>query len=103
MIRRPPRSTLFPYTTLFRSHGVQHRNPQQAGGVRRERDDQGDTEQQHEQRRALVIRVDQGHALVYGRPTGRATAAWVARAAGAPPAARAAGGGSRRGWATRPA
>src|SRR5687768_17796136 len=22
MIRRPPRSTLFPYTTLFRSHGV---------------------------------------------------------------------------------
>src|SRR2546422_4814458 len=41
MIRRPPRSTLFPYTTLFRSHGpaaddrivlhqhpvVQHGNP----------------------------------------------------------------------------
>src|SRR3712207_7323610 len=26
MIRRPPRSTLFPYTTLFRSvrHGVEH-------------------------------------------------------------------------------
>src|SRR3989442_10917878 len=23
MIRRPPRSTLFPYTTLFRSHGTQ--------------------------------------------------------------------------------
>src|SRR2546422_1570492 len=23
MIRRPPRSTLFPYTTLFRSHGDQ--------------------------------------------------------------------------------
>src|SRR3712207_8407314 len=23
MIRRPPRSTLFPYTTLFRSQGVQ--------------------------------------------------------------------------------
>src|SRR3712207_7938825 len=22
MIRRPPRSTLFPYTTLFRSHGI---------------------------------------------------------------------------------
>src|SRR3712207_7522183 len=27
MIRRPPRSTLFPYTTLFRSDGVQHRVP----------------------------------------------------------------------------
>src|SRR5256885_15088916 len=24
MIRRPPRSTLFPYTTLFRSHDVAH-------------------------------------------------------------------------------
>src|SRR3712207_6946419 len=24
MIRRPPRSTLFPYTTLFRSGGVDH-------------------------------------------------------------------------------
>src|SRR5215203_7035343 len=25
MIRRPPRSTLFPYTTLFRSHRVRRR------------------------------------------------------------------------------
>src|SRR2546430_10125343 len=25
MIRRPPRSTLFPYTTLFRSHPEAHR------------------------------------------------------------------------------
>src|SRR3712207_7543237 len=25
MIRRPPRSTLFPYTTLFRSDGGEHR------------------------------------------------------------------------------
>src|SRR5256885_13318661 len=25
MIRRPPRSTLFPYTTLFRSRGAGHR------------------------------------------------------------------------------
>src|SRR5258707_7349626 len=25
MIRRPPRSTLFPYTTLFRSHGLPER------------------------------------------------------------------------------
>src|SRR2546422_6965056 len=29
MIRRPPRSTLFPYTTLFRSLGV---GPQRRGG-----------------------------------------------------------------------
>src|SRR3989442_11479208 len=33
MIRRPPRSTLFPYTTLFRSHpprpGPLHRRPRE--------------------------------------------------------------------------
>src|SRR3712207_6990767 len=31
MIRRPPRSTLFPYTTLFRSH-QDHRSEQQPEG-----------------------------------------------------------------------
>src|SRR2546421_2316394 len=37
MIRRPPRSTLFPYTTLFRSHvagGRLARRQADAGGVR---------------------------------------------------------------------
>src|SRR3712207_8818395 len=33
MIRRPPRSTLFPYTTLFRSHLV-GRQPAQLGDER---------------------------------------------------------------------
>src|SRR3712207_7057850 len=35
MIRRPPRSTLFPYTTLFRSdpHGVARAQPQLAVGL----------------------------------------------------------------------
>src|SRR3712207_8211121 len=36
MIRRPPRSTLFPYTTLFRSQGV--RGAAGAAGGRRRRD-----------------------------------------------------------------
>src|SRR5437588_3702289 len=31
MIRRPPRSTLFPYTTLFRSLGVDHQRLLHAG------------------------------------------------------------------------
>src|SRR5947199_5987396 len=31
MIRRPPRSTLFPYTTLFRSEF--HQTPQRSAGV----------------------------------------------------------------------
>src|SRR2546429_2838875 len=30
MIRRPPRSTLFPYTTLFRSHRNEHSHPGRA-------------------------------------------------------------------------
>src|SRR5690554_7282759 len=40
MLRRPPRSTLFPYTTLFRSGGLRgsrvsrmERYPEQAGGL----------------------------------------------------------------------
>src|SRR2546425_8050998 len=33
MIRRPPRSTLFPYTTLFRSHaGLRDDRPAATGG-----------------------------------------------------------------------
>src|SRR5256885_9813918 len=38
MIRRPPRSTLFPYTTLFRSRGVEEVDQQQGGvgGVERD-------------------------------------------------------------------
>src|SRR5437667_5824735 len=47
MIRRPPRSTLFPYTTLFRS-GAQLGNPvahppQGSGGVRRRDQDRKST------------------------------------------------------------
>src|SRR3712207_7431033 len=36
MIRRPPRSTLFPYTTLFRSDGVGERCRQDGERGRRE-------------------------------------------------------------------
>src|SRR5687768_18247717 len=38
MIRQPPRSTLFPYTTLFRSHlGVRARGRRLAGRAERSR------------------------------------------------------------------
>src|SRR5256885_6973441 len=33
MIRRPPRSTLFPYTTLFRSPGAARDHPDAVGGA----------------------------------------------------------------------
>src|SRR3712207_7587962 len=34
MIRRPPRSTLFPYTTLFRSRALFFRPPRRSGSFR---------------------------------------------------------------------
>src|SRR2546426_6526149 len=46
MIRRPPRSTLFPYTTLFRSQGVHARRVR--GG------ELGDVADPHEERRVGV-------------------------------------------------
>src|SRR2546426_8168210 len=33
MIRRPPRSTLFPYTTLFRSYGTRERQRSRDGNL----------------------------------------------------------------------
>src|SRR3712207_8468573 len=43
MMRRPPRSTLFPYTTLFRSHPPQRRRHAKEVGRRgRRRRDGGD-------------------------------------------------------------
>src|SRR5256885_11035560 len=42
MIRRPPRSTLFPYTTLFRSqHGAHEPETSQATTLRRGRESSG--------------------------------------------------------------
>src|SRR5260221_3624539 len=44
MIRRPPRSTLFPYTTLFRSRGIEHEHEaegdERIGGAQRQPVDQ---------------------------------------------------------------
>src|SRR3712207_6969269 len=37
MIRRPPRSTLFPYTTLFRSGGAETRSGGDRVGLRKDR------------------------------------------------------------------
>src|SRR3712207_8773605 len=39
MIRRPPRSTLFPYTTLFRSRRRQHLRAHESAVVRAELDE----------------------------------------------------------------
>src|SRR2546426_7696592 len=55
MIRRPPRSTLFPYTTLFRSH---------AGGRLVEQQDLRVARDQHGDLEPLLLAVCQGT----GRP-----------------------------------
>src|SRR5258705_185107 len=54
MIRRPPRSTLFPYTTLFRSSGVQSRL---LGMLRLERGANGCLP---------VLRLDPSHGVALG-------------------------------------
>src|SRR2546429_3119377 len=65
MIRRPPRSTLFPYTTLFRSHAPR-RSRRRRGGV-------GALEERHA-RRART----RGSRAAAGRGGGR----WSRRARG---------------------
>src|SRR2546426_7572257 len=47
MIRRPPRSTLFPYTTLFRSRGARRQAP---GGDGRRAGREGRAAQEHRPR-----------------------------------------------------
>src|SRR3712207_8527710 len=56
MIRRPPRSTLFPYTTLFRSGD--HPGDEQAGAHETERDGGGDD---HRDRHGQVATQPGGH------------------------------------------
>src|SRR5687767_15223570 len=55
MIRRPPRSTLFPYTTLFRSYLVVAQEPMA--------DDAADLESEERARR-VEIQDDDGKVLV---------------------------------------
>src|SRR5256885_3899720 len=57
MIRRPPRSTLFPYTTLFRSHDAKNRRRTERLRQRVLRNLQ----------RALLRRRDDGVAAPYRR------------------------------------
>src|SRR3989449_11572987 len=66
MIRRPPRSTLFPYTTLFRSQHAPLRVDVEEG--RRERVHVG-------KRRRHAVPVDLAPAAVGGRRVGRVQAA----------------------------
>src|SRR5688572_33309811 len=64
MIRRPPRSTLFPYTTLFRSvplPSLQRRPPAHAGRVQRRRE-RGDPVRRHSDRKST--RLNSSHSQI---------------------------------------
>src|SRR5256885_2999302 len=70
MIRRPPRSTLFPYTTLFRSRPSEQ---VEDGAVEAERDsrrhrDRGDGE--HDAPPQLLEVLDERRLLLAGDPAG---------------------------------
>src|SRR5688572_31348336 len=63
MIRRPPRSTLFPYTTLFRSHiGAQRlerrHNAEQNAGQQRD----AECEEHHQDRKST--RLNSSHSQI---------------------------------------
>src|SRR5437762_8199808 len=57
MRRRPPRSTLFPYTTLFRSDEEDGQGAQQRGGHARQQE-AAQAESKHQQRQQTVAGRD---------------------------------------------
>src|SRR5258708_15830050 len=63
MIRRPPRSTLFPYTTLFRSLGLDHGESRRAlGGAA------GLAQPRRDDEPVAVLREDIPHVAELGPP-----------------------------------
>src|SRR5215204_4578273 len=98
MIRRPPRSTLFPYTTLFRSHPCSHpagRTDGDHGQPPRPQTSKGEGTDRGARLRADLparllsgpqpdrggVRQDQGHARSSGGPYQRRIAGSVKRSA----------------------
>src|SRR3989442_7861158 len=73
MIRRPPRSTLFPYTTLFRSDRLPPRHFHATDAHRRRQDHPADrqgVQASHGHHRALLVPVpDGGHGKLDRKST----------------------------------
>src|SRR2546425_7069805 len=73
MIRRPPRSTLFPYTTLFRSGSSWPMEPRSSADTRRSRGTAQHSSiagQRLEHPAAIVLRADRCSVVAYGRADG---------------------------------
>src|SRR3712207_8282443 len=76
MIRRPPRSTLFPYTTLFRSdpEDAEQRPPDVVVGHEGVQQDPRELGAEQERRRlAARVRDEAAHAAVPGRVDRKST------------------------------
>src|SRR3712207_7375454 len=74
MIRRPPRSTLFPYTTLFRSEDRADRHHD-----RHEREQRAEHEREHDERAHAADERLEEHARPLGALAGRVEERVVAR------------------------
>src|SRR3712207_7007565 len=60
MIRRPPRSTLFPYTTLFRSRGRRERRGRRGRAkLRRQRSTRAESPATHQECRKYRVRSEE--------------------------------------------
>src|SRR3712207_9470464 len=77
MIRRPPRSTLFPYTTLFRSDGEHHERHQLGAEHRMGHGEQGGAAQPGGETAAVETAPPQLRRALAGRSlrTGHVTSA----------------------------
>src|SRR2546429_9699741 len=65
MIRRPPRSTLFPYTTLFRSyHAIATHDPQLIAATIRHAAEKGNSKDDFEFQMLYGVRTDLQRRLV---------------------------------------
>src|SRR3712207_8087223 len=83
MIRRPPRSTLFPYTTLFRSPRRPDRGDLRGGsGLRGRRREQGGYVVVRAQEARMGVRVAVGGYTGSRSGGGREAARWGAKAEG---------------------
>src|SRR3989442_4636372 len=68
MIRRPPRSTLFPYTTLFRSEHARERGVRRLEGVEAERRRQALRARAHEAESLAATRSEEHTSELQSRP-----------------------------------
>src|SRR3989442_9494720 len=66
MIRRPPRSTLFPYTTLFRSSRVCDREKAEENAKTR-RSENAKSESEGDQETGLPIRISRFRSFAFSR------------------------------------